>query len=93
MIIGATRYAQVLAICAFAIRCVLGQNAQSGCNANGPRIACGESHMRNISMWVCRRQYWYQEIIADSEEYLLALLHMPYVRPDRLSLEMSIAKG
>lgn len=92
MIIGSARYAQVLAICAFAIRCVLGQNAQSGCNANGPRIACGESHMRNASLWVCRRQCLYQDIIADSEEYHLALLHMPYVRPDRLSLDMSIAE-
>ena len=79
MIIGAARYAPVLAICAFAIQCVLGQNAQSGCNANGPRIACGESDMN--SMWVCRRQYWSQKIIAGSEHYLLSLLHMHCVRP------------
>ena len=52
MSIGTGWHARLWVTFALTARCIAGQATQSGCNANGPRVPCGENNIKMLN-WGC----------------------------------------
>lgn len=52
MSIGVGWHARFWVIFTLAARCVAGHDTQNGCNANGPRVPCGEYDIKMLQLGV-----------------------------------------